>query len=183
MANRAYLYASESEDDNNWELPDNDEIFDSRHGIPIAWWFLFEPQDMMLIDVRYEKSSWKEIRFRTGRIAALERFIQRRPCLQSIIGDALDARFLDFFVAVVSTWTGQHLLMNPEEIFQGDVEVERDEVQHALCAISEERYSPTQLLQRLPAFSSTQMRDSAAVSILGSTYGSIGHKLFEQILQ
>jgi hypothetical protein len=110
MANRAYLFPAERA-----ELLDvdrqNDAVgyFDSRWCVPVAWWFLFEPGDVVV-------SSLQEMRMRADRQNAIDRFIRRRGALEELLCGRIDLKCIDFLVAFLSAWTWRWLVLDPSEI-------------------------------------------------------------------
>ena len=122
MANRAYLYSSDCPD--AWKQPE-EGYYDSRWTIPLAWFFLFRPGDVRLIDV----ASWKEVRLSAEKISALDVFRIRRPLLMSLIGHRISGEEVEQFIATIRERPGRHLLMNPDEVLCGfgdDDEVDAD---------------------------------------------------------
>ena len=78
MANRAYLYTSDRPD--NWERPQED-YYDSRWTIPLAWFFFYKPSDIRMVDVHSGGSHWQEVKFSAEKQTALARFAAREPLL------------------------------------------------------------------------------------------------------
>lgn len=136
MANRAYLYAADSaalwHDQQPREMP----CYDSRWTIPLAWWFLFSPTDVVLLD----QGRWQDILLQTQRAAALVRFRARRPLLDSLLAGRLDSRVIDHFEANLAAWLGPMLLVDPMEVL---ADRQGDTPKHHACF--------HQLLQRLLA--------------------------------
>lgn len=124
MANRAYLF---SKDKPNAERPlsDWEPYYDSRHIIPFAWWFLFEPSDIKLVDIVsdgrfFEVAQWQEVRFIANRNDALKRFSGRQRFLLDITGNKFDTSCIQRFYERLCKRPGEYLLMNPDEILQDD---------------------------------------------------------------
>ena len=116
MANRAYLYASDRSDD--WDHGEK-EYYDSRWAIPLAWFFLYEPADVRLIDVYRQGSHWQEAKLWAEKATAVARFVRRGRMLLSLIGGRLPKEAVGEFVAKVEERPGRNLLMDPAEVLGG----------------------------------------------------------------
>ena len=115
MANRAYLFISNSAQD--WEYS-NRQYFDSRHNIPLAWWFLFREENVFLVDV--ESYDGKEVRFSANKTSAPATLANHKDLLSQIVGAKLDPELLEWFIGNISDWPEEFLLMNPWEVLQGE---------------------------------------------------------------
>ena len=182
MANRAYLYDSDFDDDYDRQLPDDSEYYDSRWTIPIAWWFLYDADDIKFADVHSEGSTWQSLRFVTARLTALDRLHQRRDVLDLLARDHLDLRHIDFFTAVLAAWPGRYLLMDPDEIFEDDADTDAARISPVLSDLHSGTIGPHDVLERLSRYSAIEPNDRADVLVVGCTYGPIGHKLWDQIM-
>ncbi len=183
MANRAYLYASDSRDGNDWTLPDDSEYYDSRHTIPLAWWFLFGQNDIEFTDIHFQGSTWQSLRFVADRLAALDRVNKHRNALDNLARDHLDLRHIEYFIAVLSAWPGQYLLMNPDEILENDPEDDAATISPVLNDLERANISPSELLQRLSRYSAVEPADRADVLIVGCTYGPIASRLWNEMME
>jgi len=117
MANRAYLYSSDRPD--GWEVPEQD-YYDSRHSIPLAWFFFYQPNDIRMVDVHYQNSKWQEVKLSAEMPSALNLFAMRKSLLMSMVQDRLGLDTIDEFIAKVQNRSGKYLLMNPEEILSDE---------------------------------------------------------------
>lgn len=133
MANRAYLYSSDSNDYNN---PDNWEnlskngtpYYDSRWFIPYAWFFLFQPLDVKMIDIVSCGSSWQEARFFASKAIALDKFLQRQPLLLQISASPFDTETMcEKFITKLAQCSGNSLFLDPSAVFAGFVSESDDE--------------------------------------------------------
>jgi hypothetical protein len=116
MANRAYLYSANRLD--VWDRPDTD-YYDSRWGIPLAWFFFYHPADLRCVDVQFRESRWQENKFAADKVTAIELFIRRQPLLLSLIESRVEASAVMQLLDVLSVWTGRFLLLDPEEVLGG----------------------------------------------------------------
>jgi hypothetical protein len=121
MANRAYLYPSDSAEFRELERWNDDTpYYDSRHNMPVAWFFLFRPQDLVSIDVTYGEATWREPKFIASKEAALNVFLANRDLLMPIVGENFDcAKKLSHFSETLAEWSGSHLILDPGEIIAG----------------------------------------------------------------
>ena len=121
MANRAYLWSGDRNDEKSTE-----PYYDSRHNIPLAWWFLFEERDISLVHKSYwltEKNyemHWREVRFLAAKPKALAAFNSRKPLLLEIVGQDFDITAIEVFYKDLCNWPGPYLLMDPTEVLQGE---------------------------------------------------------------
>jgi len=138
MANRAYLYSLDSDDFNNpvnWERPSQNDTpyYDSRWNIPYAWFFLFSPFDVKLVDVFFENSHWQETKFFAHKASALKRFAARKPLLLKMVTSPFGFEaILDHFAETIALRLGNCLFMDPSEVFSGFIP-ETDEENFAHC--------------------------------------------------
>jgi hypothetical protein len=116
MADRAYLYSDDRPD--TWDAPEED-YYDSRWTLPLAWFFFFRSGDVRLIDVDYGNSRWQEVRLSAEKDSALALFELRKPLLMSIIGHRLGDDAVARFVATVGGRHGRYLLIDPDEVLGG----------------------------------------------------------------
>ena len=121
MANRAYLYCR---DDPTWfDFPDDDEpYFDSRHCVPISWFFFYCPADLVRHPVTYDSSTWHEPRLVAPKMDALSRFDGRRDLLERMFQQDLGADAFDSFTQTLRDRASKYLLLDPSEIIEDDVD-------------------------------------------------------------
>jgi len=138
MANRAYLYSLDSDDYTNpanWERSIRNKLpyYDSRWNIPYAWFFLFRPTDVKMIDVFSEKSYWQEVKLFAHKATALETFAERKPLLLKIAVSPFGSEaLLDHFMGTIAQRPGDCLIMDPSKVFDGFIP-ETDEENFAHC--------------------------------------------------
>ncbi|MBI3409142.1 MAG: hypothetical protein HY040_12415 [Planctomycetes bacterium] len=113
MANRAYLYSSDRPD--AWGFPDED-YYDSRHTIPLAWFFFYQPGDIRIVNVHYNGSHWQEVKFSTEKESALVLFAARQPLVMSLVEGRISAETVTTFVTTVAKRRGRFLQMNPGSV-------------------------------------------------------------------
>ena len=136
MANRAYLYPSNQPD--QWEWDRNEiEYYDSRHTFPILWWLLVSSKDLQLVDIHYSHSSWKEIRLSVKTSIALQRFKDRIDIHHDKLLEYISLSDLERFVDKISLWGSEYLIIDPSEIFQGDVEIDHPEMLRYIDSLDE----------------------------------------------
>lgn len=182
MANRAYLYASDSEDGNNWRLPEDGEYFDSRWTIPFAWWFLFDPEDLKLVDFRFDAATWQSLRFVADRMTAINRIVERRQLLDPLVRKHLDLRHVDYFIAVLSQWRSRYLLMDPDQIFDADPHNDAARISTVLTDLQRGTISGADVLKRLSNYSAIQPVERADVLIVGCAYGPIASRIWRETM-
>ena len=185
MANRAYLYSANVPD--CWDLPDDTPYYDSRWSIPICWWFLFSSTNLRLIEVSWGNDQWQEVRVVAERAPAIESFMRFRTTIDRIVEWRIKPELIDFFLAYLSKWDDEFLLMDPNEVLGGmsltDAEhfarfreildclsVGPPDIAH-FRAITE-FYSPID--------DSTEL---AEARIVGYTYGDHANELWKQIVE
>lgn len=117
MANRAYLFSSDRPD--GWKRPDED-YYDSRWTIPLAWFFFFRPHNIQMVDVHCGGSDWEECKLSGEKQICLDLFALRQPLLLSLIGDYPTREMISRFLAKVETQPGRFLMMDPGEVL-GDI--------------------------------------------------------------
>jgi hypothetical protein len=118
LANRAYLYSSNSFDSSAWSRPTK-PYFDSRWNIPLAWFFFFSEPSIHQIDVIFDGSTWKELKLLSQKDQAIQNFTERMPLLKAVLQDRFDKNIVEILFAAVTGWSGNYLLVDPEEIFAG----------------------------------------------------------------
>jgi hypothetical protein len=116
MANRAYLYSDDRPD--AWDEPE-EGYYDSRDSLPLAWFYLFRPGDVRLIDVHSDGVQWQEVRLTAEKDSALELFERRKPLLMSVIGHRIGGDAVARFLSTVGGRPGRFLLMNPNSVLGG----------------------------------------------------------------
>ena len=117
MANRAYLYphATSAFERRKSRLPER--YYDSRHTIPVGWFFFFRARDVLLLDM----CGWQQVKLAAPKAAALRRFGSRRPLLAPHLAvkpwqDAAEA-----LVRRLASWPGEFLLLDPVEVVDDDL--------------------------------------------------------------
>jgi hypothetical protein len=118
MANRAYLFSSNSIDGNAWNRPES-FYYDSRWTIPIGWFFLFLPDDILYLEVKYMDSSWNELKLATSKERAILNFKNRIHLLQALVGNRLRPDQFEAFINTIAGWPGKFVLLDPEQVFGG----------------------------------------------------------------
>lgn len=116
MANRAYLYSSDQPD--AWERLDED-YYDSRWTIPLAWFFFYRPENIRMVEAHYGNSHWQEVKFSADKRDALVLFATREPLLMSLTEGKLSRDMVAEFAETVKKWSGCFLLMDPREVLGG----------------------------------------------------------------
>src|SRR5829696_9195592 len=79
MANRAYLYPHPRPAFERFEFGLPERYYDSRHTIPLGWFFFFRAADVTLVET---KNPWPDVMVTAApKAAALDLFRARRPLL------------------------------------------------------------------------------------------------------
>ncbi len=166
--------------------------YDSRHTIPVAWWFLFEPPDVLRIERELPDQCGRlqrvqYVRFRVERERAIDRFVSRRQYLTSLVRGRVEPRHVDFFVAILQAWSGRYLVMNPNEILQRSVEEDLAVVAKIVEIAStpkpdmEAFVTSFSYVCAVPAESDDA--DARQVKVLGFTYGDLANRLWRRVVE
>ena len=126
MANRAYLYCTESVEGGTFAS--QGPYADSRRTIPLAWFFFFVPADIRRDEVRYGSARWERLTLVAPRGSALRCFAGRLPLLDELIGYRVAPDVTARFSSKVQGWAGRLLVVEPTEVLGG---LGGDEAQHA----------------------------------------------------
>jgi hypothetical protein len=118
MANRAYLFSNNSFGEDAWNRPQS-HYYDSRWTIPIGWFFLFLPDDMLYHRVKYMDSSWNELKLATSKECAIQNFKNRIHLLQTLVDNRLRSDQFETFINTIAGWQGEFILLDPEQVFGG----------------------------------------------------------------
>lgn len=169
MANRAYLFATNFADRWNWrEYESQDEqmgnYWDSRHNIPIAWWFFFQSGEAFLVPIE----GWHEVRLRTEKMNGIERFVERRQILEDIVAQRIPHRVFDFTVASIERLPGKFLALDPSEVAQDDETLVCAEFNQILDLISNENSSQDEFLAAARKYSDTDPNPHSPADPTGS---------------
>jgi hypothetical protein len=146
MANRAYLFASNTAEPEVWEKSFHEPYYDSRHGMPLGWFFFFGPGNIQMINVKSDYGSeWQEVKLFVVKSEALELFKSRYWTLIEIAA-RLNASYVDRLFSDVQAWPGHYLLMNPVEVVEDDEDDAR-RFAEILTAIDTKPNNPATILQ------------------------------------
>ena len=182
MANRAYLFCSDADptDRFDWiELDRNDQIYyDSRHNIPLSWFFFFQATDVKLIPVIFangylkDVSYWQEPKFMADKKQALDIFRSREALLIQVVGPGLYCPAFEYFLPRIESLPGNCLCMDPGEVAQGDEE-DFPPMKRILELIEGTSTPLDTLKEALSQFSRVDYKDgdNLEVNIFGYTYG------------
>jgi len=182
MANRAYLFSSECNPDESltWlDLDRNEQrYYDSRHNIPLAWFFFFQPADVKLVDrfsaqgylkdVRY----WQQPKLMAHKRRAFDTFGANQPLLSQIVGPGLNTASFERFIPTLQSMTGDCLCLDPREIAQDD-EDDFLPLRRIVELIDDKITSLETLKAALGSFSRVAYKDEddLVLNVLGYTYG------------
>jgi hypothetical protein len=116
MANRGYLIASASPSMTLSDLTNKGNYYCSRHTIPLAWLFFFQPSDVQFVFC----DNWEfDIRLMANRQEACAYFALRRHFIEGIVDHPDAIPLLDELYNAVRSWDrGDLLLMLPCDIWQ-----------------------------------------------------------------
>lgn len=169
MANRAYLWTSDAHTPENWDR--EGPYYDSRWTIPVAWFFLFRPQDVLMTTVTFGGSSWLEPFLMGPKDEAVRRFQRRRPLLARLVGEErFGPKIVDGFVRTVAARPGRHVLLDPHEIAEDDTDFERFRSVAAL--LDHDGTTADDLAGPLRGYSRLRYNDRAEfrLHVIGATY-------------
>jgi len=180
MANRAYLYPSDNETyllDSDWEGMSDGPCYDSRHTIPVSWFFFFDSVDIVevnILSVR-PKSWYQEPKLRGVKEDCVARFRRCISALLKVVGTNFDAEDrLQRFVETVERWPGQYLLMDPVEIITGGSFRDEDVIplwQSLFQSIIDAKEAQFDASRWKPVLGSPfRDRDDFIVRVIGYTY-------------
>jgi hypothetical protein len=180
MANRAYLYSRNEYSLKEWDYP-GVYYYDSRHNIPVGWFFFFRGDDLRMIDVHSNVSGshWQEVKFVANRERAIELFIQRRYLLDRLIGNQIDNEKISELLREISNWTGKYLLMDPVSVLGAmshcdDDQWHADKFAQLLECIDRSENDPTltDLVAKIESYSNlySDNSDKCVVNLIGCTY-------------
>lgn len=181
MANRAYLYSTQSSvtDSNElWEeLDRNDDsmpYYDSRNIIPIAWYFLFAPADLVMVDASYGSSHWEEVKFFANKEKSLTRFSERKPLLREVAASEFYSETaIERFEQNLANREGSCLRLDPLEVVNGGIGDDEECFQiytQILQRIDNPQATATEVKEVLWNASSFWDQDYWNVHVLGATY-------------
>ena len=114
MANRSYLYSTDSAAYENVRPEEN--YYDSRHVIPFSWFFFYRVQDIAMINVTSDGSTWQEVKLAREKDMALQAFTHTQPLLSRLVGTRIGNRSIADFIDTIRCWGGRYLWMDPEEV-------------------------------------------------------------------
>ena len=181
MANRAYLFCSDCDpnDPLTWsELDTNGQhYYDSRHNIPLSWFFFFRPDDVKLVDVYFaskhlkDVTYWQEPKFMADKRHALEVFKQNEALLAKIVGPGLHTQAFAKFLPFLEHLPGDCLCIDPGQVAQGDEE-DYLPLRRVVERIGDEDSSVQALQEALSRFSKLTYKDEddARLNVIGYTY-------------
>jgi hypothetical protein len=113
MANRAYLYPSDSPED--WEKRDKN-YWDSRHYIPMAWLFFYRSKDIHIVPIE----SWHKVTLSSNLEGALQLFRERRPIVERLLGNSFPIQRLLRLTDTLAKSYRPYLILEPSEILQDE---------------------------------------------------------------
>lgn len=120
MANRAYLFATETDNIDKLESFES-PYYDSRWVIPILWFLFFNADSVKLKTVNIGNACWQELILFETKEKALASFENRLPLIKKYFEDSLYRHFeVDYaaFFSKVKSWSGKYLVINGWEIIQ-----------------------------------------------------------------
>jgi hypothetical protein len=176
MANRAYLFSSDRDDDGVWERH-GDIYYDSRWTVPLAWWFFFRTDDIRLVEINSRGASWHEVKFAADKARALSAFAERRGLLARVAGRPGGERVISRLFDAVGAWPGRYLLLEPEEVFSFGGEPEeghRLRCARILSALDAEGAAAEDVVEAIRPYSCTEFDglddDDFVEQVVGYTY-------------
>jgi hypothetical protein len=136
MANRAYLYFKEDlEDIGNEDFRNNRFYIDSRHNIPLVWWFFFDGNSVKNYEVKIQSKQWSEVYLATEWELAVDRFRSRMPFIENLTFGLLAPDKLERFISELALQSKKYLILNPIEIFQSNGIEDKDHTKTILSLI------------------------------------------------
>jgi hypothetical protein len=159
MANRAYLFTHSSLD---FPRRHPEDYYDSRHSIPIAWFFFFD-----LTHIRLDRvEGWFELRCAAAKTDAISLYRSRRQLLQPFLVDDLLREWSERIVSDIARRAGSYLLLESSEVTQDD---ERDYEQFLAITRALEDGNTAELQSRLKPYNSQLSQDPE--QRLGEVFG------------
>lgn len=166
MANRAYLYPHPRPVFERSESGLPERYYDSRHTIPLAWFFFFRPADVVMANVQ----DWQEVKLAAPKAAALDLFRSRRPLLDRHLPEKPLMDAATALIDDLNRWPGEYLLLDPAEVVDGDDlrhKTRFESITDSLDASHLERFD---VLIRPYGYSSSNDLDTRLGHVLGYTY-------------
>lgn len=148
---------------------------DSRHTIPLAWFFFFRPDDIQIVDVRYGGSHWQEVKLSAEKPNSLDLFAARQPPLRLLVEDCVTREKTARFLATIERRPGRFLLMDPREVLSGignDDEVDAQTFLRILQLLDSDEASPDVVREAMHPFvgNLSSDLDQRECQVIGYTY-------------
>ena len=175
MANRAYLYSKNRVEIEGWEIPE-ENYYDSRWDIPLAWWFFFCEKDLQLIKTQGNNENWEEVKLVAEKNSAISLFQTRRIILDNIVKLYLSASPINTFLETINKWPGTYLILDGEEVLP---ELDSSGLEHKIRlvklfhSLDSSLVILSDVIEQLCFYShlSSDNKDNLRGSVVGFTYG------------
>lgn len=151
MANRAYLYGTDTYSPQTWEVP-GDPLYDSRWRIPVAWFFFYSPQDVEIFPGSMGGLVWQDVKLAALKEDAVSTFYRRYERLLSLTNPSPEGADLILeFIETVKGWPGTHLCINPGEVVEEPEEAFTAFVRFTRC-LDDPHASLDQVIEAVPCW-------------------------------
>lgn len=118
MANRAILYSTDKEKPEDLNRNDDIYYFDSRHSIPVAWFFFFREVSICSHDITFNQSSWKEIYLFSYKNDAITLYQSRISILIKLTNGLIKQDIALKICEVLKKYPGSKLLLNGSQVIE-----------------------------------------------------------------
>ena len=177
MANRAYLFCSDCDPNEpktwvNLDVNAGHNYYDSRHGIPLAWFFFFHTNAVKMVPVTGYGSTWQEVKFMADKHQAIRYFSEKQSLVSLIVGPLLPSDALEQFLMRIESWPGNCLLVDPSEVVE-DGDADAVWFRRITKLIGEDKPDMKALREDLGHYSFVNFKNEyqAILNVLGCTYG------------
>lgn len=173
MANRAFLFFSDSEEPRRFISDDETRYCDSRWNIPIAWWFLFSPESLVRMRREFKGAEWEEPYLVETWDNAKSNFRSRMPLLKKIIGGKLPEDKLSEFIGTLDSHSKSYLMMDPNEVMEEE-ETDFERSASILKALDEDTVTYEEkfsIIDSYTGLASLKDIEKMELYILGCAYG------------
>lgn len=193
MANRAYLFSTDDPDRWSPERANHSTPYmDSRHTIPLAWWFLFAPEEVRTvmdpptIVGAMGVGPFTDIYVRTARTTAIDRWDRRRHLLEHLVRGKLDVRYLEYLRAVLEAWSGLYLVLDPGEVLGSigrSTQADGKAFAEILATLAVAAPDIEAFVRRSSTYSSLDLRVISDIesAIVGCAYGALAQQAWDRV--
>lgn len=128
-----------------------------------------------MAEINYEGESWRQLKLVTQKEKAVKIFTDRIPFLTTLLQERYNEIHVDKLLTTVAQWSGEFLLVDPEEVFAGggyDIEFHIDKFTAIFRQLAAENSDQDILLNDLLFYSGEYFdnEDYQEITVTGTTY-------------